>query len=156
MALHRLPDNLVIVICDARKALFIQNTGSPIRPSLEVLEHLKSAEQDEGAKASDRAGRRFDGGASSARFRARSAMEQPDPLQRASAEFAAEIDRRLNERCRMDGIQNILFAAPPAFLGTLRDELSEEVAALIVAEIPKRLTDADLDEVAGALVKFDS
>lgn len=151
--LDRLPKELLIMICDSRKALLLRNSGSAINPSLEVLDRVKVPEDDSAAAMPDRPGRRYDGGAMGASFQSRSAMEEPDLARQASEAFADQIIAHLTKVHRRKPIVEMLIAAPPAFLGVLRDRMPGPLAALVTAEIPKHLTDVRIDEIAGSLVE---
>lgn len=150
--LQRLPKDLLIVITDARRALLLQNTGSEIHPSLEVLDRIEAEVEPGEHEDSDRSGRRYDGGGTVARFRGRSAMEQPDPQKLKAAAFADQLTNHLVRLEREGKVRQILLAAPPAFLGALRDAMPPELTRLVVAQIPKHLTEASIDDIKGALV----
>jgi len=151
--LDRLPKEMLIVICDSRKALLLRNSGSAIKPSLEVLDRVNLPEDDRATDMSDRPGRRYDGGANGAPYRSRSAMEEPDLAREAAEAFADQITAHLTQVHRRKPIDEMLIAAPPAFLGVLRDRMPGPLAALVTAEIPKHLTDVRIDEIAGSLVE---
>ena len=153
--MHRLPEKLLILVCDSRKALFLRNVGSPIQPKLEVLQHQETDGFPQDAEASDRAGRRFDGDPAGGSFQSRSAMEQDDLGHRQATSFAGQIDTRLQELIREHEIDQIAIAAPPSFLGVLREEFSTEVARIVTSETPKRLTDVHVDEIAAAFLDYD-
>ena len=101
----------------------------------------------------DRPGRRFDGGSANAHYHQRSAMEGPDLDKQHAAEFAAMFADRLSHRHRSEGVRHLVIAAPPEFLGLLRDKLSDEIAEIVLAEVPKRLTDATPEEIGQRLVE---
>ena len=149
--LNRLPEDSLIVVCDSRKALFLTNTGTPIHPSLRTEDHIEAPAT--ATEDSDRPGRRFDGGKADAGFHARSAMEAPDLEKEHAAEFAAMLGERLSNDHRGGAFQHLVIAAPPEFLGMLRDEMTSEVADTVLAEIPKRLTDVPVGKIAGKLVE---
>lgn len=148
--LNRIPEDSLVVVCDSRKALFLTNTGTPIRPSLRTEDHMEAPAS--AAEDSDRPGRRFDGGRTDAGFHARSAMEAPDLDREHAAEFAALLAGRLAKDHRDGAFRHLVVAAPPEFLGLLRDEMAAEVAGTVLAEIPKRLTDVPVGKIAGKLV----
>lgn len=151
--LGRLPKEMLVVICDSRKALLLRNAGSEIKPALEVVEHLENAEDDRGVRMSDRPGRRYDAGGGGAAFHPRSAMEEPDLSREIAASFAEQLVDHLSRRHRENAMEEVLIAAPPAFLGILRDSMPEHLAALVTAEVPKHLTEARVDEIASSLVE---
>ena len=150
-ALNRIPEDSLILICDSRKALFLANTGTPVHPSLRTLEHVEAP--NTAAENADRPGRRYDGGATNAGFHARSAMEATDPKKERAAEFAAILSDRLAGDHRDGSFAHLIIAAPPEFLGMLRDALSPEVSRTVVAEIPKRLIDTPVADIAAKLIQ---
>lgn len=150
-ALNRIPEDSLVLVCDSRKALFLTNTGTPIHPALTTLEHLEAPET--AAEDSDRPGRRFDGGPANAGFHARSAMEAADFEKQNAAEFASVVGEKLADSHRGGAFRHLVIAAPPEFLGLLRDELTPEVAGAVLAEIPKRLTDTPVGGIAEKLVE---
>ena len=152
--MNRLPENLLILVCDSRKALFLRNVGSPIKPQLEILFHDEADDAPTDAEDSGAAGRRFDGGAAGGSFHSRSAMEQRDLQEQHAMAFAGQIDKHLQDLNARTPIDEIAVAAPPAFLGVLRGELSSEVSRKITSQTPKRLTDRHVDEIAAAFVDF--
>ena len=149
--LTRIPDDSLILVCDSRKALFLRNAGTPIHPKLEVLEHMDAPRPDPNEEP-EHPGKRYDGGASTAGFHPRSAMETTDVEKLRAKEFAEGIAESLTSRQRGDGIKHLIVAAPPEFLGLLRDEIGDGMADRIMAEIPKRLVDSPVDKIAEALV----
>ena len=149
--LDRLPPEMLILICDSRKALLLRNSGSAIRPKLDVLDHLEDG--GEANEMSDRPGRRYDGGAGSAPFRPKSAMEMPDLARQSAIAFAEKLIDHLERLQKSEPVDEMLIAAPPAFLGILRERMPPGLAQLVTAEVPKHLTEARVDEIADALVE---
>ncbi len=152
-ALNKVPKDLLILVCDARKALFMTNAGSPARPELAIKEHFEAAGGAERTTGNDRRGKRYDGGGTGGSFRARSAMEASDSDHERAAEFASEIVEKATDFRRKNSVGQILVVAPPAFLGVLRAKVSGEMESLIVSEIPKQLTDLPVAEIQEALVE---
>lgn len=151
--IHQIPKNLLILVCDARKAILLRNSNSALRPALEVIERVDAEPSPRSLQESNRAGRRFDANSASASFQSRSAMDQTDPKRRSAEEFSQTVIQRL-ERIHEGGLQyKLLIAAPPAFLGLLRDRMPAAISDLIIAEVPKHLTEARLDEISTSLAK---
>lgn len=150
--LNRIPEGSLIVVCDSRQARFLTNAGSPIHPKLQMTSQIEAPAPDEDEEP-DRPGRRFDGGSANADYHQRSAMEGPDLDKQHAAEFAAMIADRLSHRHRSEGFRHLVIAAPPEFLGLLRDKMSDEIAEIVLAEVPKRLTDATPEEIGQRLVE---
>lgn len=152
-ALNKVPNDLLILVCDARKALLMTNAGSPARPQLHIEEHIEAPEGAERVAGNDRRGKRYDGGGTGGSFRARSSMETSDTDHERAAEFASEIVEKVTAFRREKPIGQILLVAPPAFLGVLRAKVTDEIESLIVSEIPKHFTDLPVAEIQKSLVE---
>lgn len=150
--LTRVPKDLVILVCDSRKALILKNDGSEIRPKLEITEHFEPDGAPSGIQDSDRSGRRADGGSANASYQARSAMEAADPGKAQAAAFAAQIVERLVKHHSKVGIGQLVLVAPPTFLGFLRDKMSDELRQLITSEVSKHLTEMPVEDIEKILV----
>ena len=149
--LNRIPEDSLVLVCDRRKALFLRNTGTPIHPKLEIVEHMDAPKPDPNDEP-PHPGKRFDGGAPGAGFHSRSAMEAADPEKLQAMEFAEAVIESLTSRQRGDKFKHLIVAAPPDFLGMLRDGMGDAIADLVMAEIPKRLTGLHTEDIAGAIV----
>lgn len=149
--LNRIPDDSLVLVCDSRKALFLRNAGTSIHPQMEVLEHMDAPRPDPNDEP-EHPGKRYDGGSSAAGFHPRSAMETTDVEKLRAKEFAEAIAESLTSRQRGDGFKHLIIAAPPEFLGLLRDEISDGLADLVMAEIPKRLTGSPVEKIATSLI----
>ena len=151
--LNRIPKDLLIVVCDSHKALFLANAGGEVQPELRIVDHIEAAHAAH-APDSDHAGRRYDGGRSGAGFHTRSAMHTADPDEENAADFAREIDRWIATRQGKDGFATVLVTAPPSFLGTFRSAASSEVRTLVKLEYPKHLTELPVEGIQAALFHF--
>lgn len=151
--MNRLPDDLLILVCDSRKALFLKNKGTPIRPNLEILQHDENEGYAEEERDASHAGRRSGGGGIGATQGTRHAMEQVDLDKRHAEAYARRLEALLRTLYPTHHFKEIAVAAPPAFLGILRNQWGKEVANQITSEVPKRLTDLTPDEIAAALIE---
>lgn len=98
--------------------------------------------------ASDRPGRSYEsvGGA-------RHSIEREDgPHERAAAQFARRVARRLDEARRKDEFDDLVIVAGPPFLALLRKELPRLTRARVVHEIPKDLVHGPADVLRTHLV----
>lgn len=152
--MNRLPDNLLLLVCDTRKALFLKNIGTPIHPKLEVLQHDETEGHTEDERDSSHAGRRSGGEGAGTFPGARSAMEQEDLDKRHAVAYARHLEALLQTLNLKHDFKELAVVAPPAFLGVLRNQWSKEIAHQITFELPKRLTDLTPDEIAAALIEF--
>ena len=69
----RIPQDVTIVVCDVKKALFLRNAGPATAPDLQVDETIQNDLDEEEAGLSGPPGRRFDGGAAAMSDTSRSA-----------------------------------------------------------------------------------
>ncbi len=151
--IHRFPDHLLILVCDSRKAILLRNSGSVLRPTLELMERVSSERETGNPDGTDRAGRRFDGHRTGASFQSKSALAQTDLKRKSAEEFSDSIVLRLEKVLESEPRYQLLIAAPPEFLGVLRDRMPAALQGSVVAEVPKHLTEARLDEIASSLAK---
>lgn len=71
----------------------------------------------------------------------RHAMEPPhDPHREAKRAFAVKLGKVLSERLSQKEYDRLIIVAPPASLGDLRATLSDDVQAVVSAELDKDLT----------------
>jgi len=131
-----------VLIADGKKALFLRNDLDEITPDLNVV-RLESQELPLNRDlAADRQGRRPDVGAGQ-----RSEMEETDWQSLAKERFADEMADILYKYAHKGAYERIVLVAPARVLGELRQKLHKEVAARVVAELPKDLTNHPLDKV---------
>lgn len=82
----------------------------------------------------------------------KSAMEpNTSPHQVELHRFAVEVVRALEQGRLAGAFERLIVAAPPQFLGLLRDGMTAPLRAMLLADLPKRLTDIPDDDVADRL-----
>lgn len=135
MSKVRIPHGALVFIGDGRKALFLRNTGNPNALKLETERVFEQDNPPTDQQGTDRPGRAFQSVGS-----ARSAMEQTDWHDIEEKKFAQEIAERLGRMVRDGKVDKLIIAAPPRTLGELRQALSEQVKARVIAEIDKDFT----------------
>jgi len=150
--LSKIPKDLVILVCDSRKALILKNAGSPMQPELEITEHFEPADDLIGNIDSDRPGRRPDAGHSQTGNRVRSAMHTTDTGKVQADAFAAQIVDHLVKQHHAKPIGQLALVAPPTFLGTLRDKMSNELRQLTTVELDKHLTELPVTDIQSSLM----
>ena len=151
--LNKVPNDAVILVCDARKALLISNAGSPVHPRLQIDTHFEAEENTYADAGGERSGRRYDGGGTGAAFRARSAMEASDPDAESAAQFASQVLAELTSYKEKKRISQVLVVAPPPFLGLLRTKFSSQLKSTIMGEVPKNLTDMPIEGIQKTLIE---
>lgn len=135
MSKVRIPHDAVLFIGDGRKALFLRNAGHPFALKLQTERVMEQDNPATAAQGSDEPGRAFQSVGT-----ARSAMEQTDWHDLEEKRFAHEVAARLDRMARDGRITQLVIAAPPRTLGELRQAMSDEVRAKVVAEIDKDFT----------------
>ena len=143
-----IPRNATILVCDAKKALFLTNQGDADLPDIRVVEVVEAEPNPPTAEqGTDRPGRYVDqpGGTH------RSAFGQTDWHQQAEAAFAARLANLLDERHRAEE-RPLIIAAPPRMLGDLRRHLSPAIAKSVIAELDEDLVPMPLDAIERKLV----
>ncbi|NDR58725.1 host attachment family protein [Aliiruegeria sabulilitoris] len=152
-SLQRLPKSATILVCDARKALFLQNHGTAIHPSLKLRKTMETeATGDERDLKGNPPGRRPDSHGGASPRGPKSAMEQPDFARLDEEAFATRIVEECARQFEADGSDALVVAAPSRMLGALRDAMAPKLRDRLLAEIPKTLTGHPIDEIADHLV----
>jgi len=137
----RIPPKAWILVCDARKALFLHNAGDAAFPNLRLERAIQAPANPLTAKqGADRPGRIQNA------FGPTSAAEATDWHEMAEAQFAREtVDAfRTLYRSRPHGV---VLVAPPQMLAALRESLDDGVDATVIAEIDKDLTKHPIQEI---------
>ena len=124
-----------VLTADASRArLFATKSSNSALEELESFAHAESRLHDRDL-TSDLPGRAFDSHGSG-----RHAMEQRvDPKDEQAIRFAAKLTAYLEDGRVKHRYDRLYVAAPPAFLGVLRDHYGQ-IAPLVAGEIDKHLT----------------
>jgi protein required for attachment to host cells len=143
----RLKHGAWIVIADGEKALFLQNKGDGLYPDLEVIREFEEENPPTREQGSDRPGRFNDGPSPH-----KSAVADTDWHRVAKERFADEIAAKLYKAAHRGDFDQIVLVAPPLVLGEMRKKLHKEVADMVVAEVPKTLTNHPMLEIERILL----
>lgn len=139
-----------VLVADAGRARILATKAGahPLR-ELESLDH--AAARLKGSDiAADRGGRTFDRGG-----HGRHVMEPTTTPQEAAVEaWARYLATRLKAGFDQGAYDQLVLAAPPAFLGRLREVLNGGAAKVVVHSLDKDLTQHSLDEIRRALPEF--
>ena len=138
----RLKHGAWIVIADGEKALFLQNKGDGLYPDLAVIREIEEENPPTRDQGSDRPGRFNDGPSPH-----KSAVADTDWHRVAKERFADEIAAKLYKAAHRGDFDQIVLVAPPLVLGEMRKKLHKEVADMVVAEVPKTLTNHPMPEI---------
>jgi protein required for attachment to host cells len=137
-----------VVLADGRKALFVQNIGTPLEPRLSVRDVIEAppnpSTSEQGA---DRPGRSHDSTSPG-----RSAMEQTDWHDQAETRFAKTVVEAMTQL--VDAKGDIILVAAPRALADIRAALPDAVRGRLVNEVNKDLTNHPLPEIEKILAKL--
>jgi protein required for attachment to host cells len=132
-----------VVVADSARARFF-TTEKPLGPirEIETLTHPESRLHARDL-VSDAPGRAFDRAGDG-----RHAMEPPTHPHRAEAlVFARQVAERIESARLAHDFDHLIIAAPPAFLGLLREHLSSDSRRQLVHEIHKNLAQLKVEEL---------
>lgn len=138
----RIPHDAWVVVCDARKAMFLRNEGGTASPRLKVEQVAEApANPPNAEQGTDRPGRLQNAVAPT------SATGATDWHDLAEAQFARETIRTLEALHRAGRPGGVVLVAPPRMLAALRQGLNGQLRSAIVAEIDKDLTKHPVHEI---------
>lgn len=135
-----------VLIADGEKALFLENVGDTRDMNLKVLRKTSQENPSTTEQGTDRPGRMGDGPSGH-----RSAVQDTDWHALGKRTFARDLAQMLYQRAHQDRFGRLVVVAAPEVLGALRAELHPEVRTRVVAELPKTLTSAPIDEIESVL-----
>lgn len=125
-----------ILIADGARARVVAHAG--VGKGLSEVNGLEFSQEPLKAQdiMADKQGRSFSSGG-----HGRAAMEIPtDPVEKREADFVSGLARMLDEKLKEKAFDRLIIAAAPQALGTLRKSISAPVKKMVMAEIPKDLT----------------
>ncbi len=142
----QLRHNILVVVADGRKALFLRNQGDGVHPNL-VVDHAEDrvnpADRDQKTDAPGSTGASVGS--------ARSSMDEVDFHRLEEDRFAADIGAMLKSRALSNDFESLIIVAPPHTLGELRKHYHVEVANRLAGEVPKDLTGHPIVDIEKAL-----
>ena len=138
----RLQRDMWVLVCDGRKALFLQNAGDHAYPKLETREVMEHPVERSSEMSSDAPGRTHSSVGSGS-----SAVDQGDPHDHAEREFLRDVAARLDALVSEKHIHNLIIAAPARALGMLRPMLSQAVQHVVSAEVARDYVKSPLYEI---------
>ena len=127
-----IPSDTLVVVADGGSARLFRNRGDARALSLHQVEMRELMNMDDDGPAGSMPGE--------------STGQQID-----EATFAKQLALALNEGALKHQYQHLVVAADPTTLGRMRPLLHKEVQARLLAELPKTLTNAPLEDVERAL-----
>ena len=133
--------NVLVLIGDGQKALFLRNKGTAHQVKLEVEQIMAQDNPATREQGTDRPGRSV-----SSVGTARSAVEV-DWHHIAKERFAGEIAEALYRHAHDNRFDRLVVIAPAKILGSLRKAFHAEVTDRIVGEISKELTSHPIPQI---------
>ncbi|MEA5445577.1 host attachment protein [Gammaproteobacteria bacterium AB-CW1] len=73
--------------------------------------------------------------------------EHAEAAHQVEKAFANELGKTLGKLTREAGVEKLILAAPPRFLGDLRRSLDKQTASLVTQEINKDISTLSLDQI---------
>ncbi|WP_029041655.1 host attachment family protein [Cucumibacter marinus] len=131
-----------VLVADGQKALILTNEGDERFLNLKVVRELEQENPPTREQGTDRPGRFNDGGGAH-----RSAVAETDWHQLAEERFAKDAADLLYRNVHRGDFKQVVLVAAPEVLGEIRKNLHKEVAAKVVGEIPKTLTNHPIGEI---------
>jgi protein required for attachment to host cells len=141
----------LVVVCDGRKALILENLGDGVHPNLrmrEVLEHDDRLNHEQGSEAPGRVQQSMGS--------ARSAVEPPDWQRDAERHFLEMLARELDAEVTRSPAKRLTVVAAPRALGMLRHAYSPAVRHAISAELDKDWVKMPIYEIEKQLQRAEA
>ncbi len=140
------PHHALVLVADGRKWMLFRNDG----PLDQIILRTESYEERQDRKDSEI---KTDApGIRGQRFGfARPAMEETNFHQQAEDQFAADIAAMLTARVHSGDFDKLIVIADPHTLGRLRTLWPQDIAARIVSEIPKDMTNRPTADIEALL-----
>ncbi|SFH33018.1 Protein required for attachment to host cells [Palleronia marisminoris] len=135
-----------VLIADGEKALVLENQTDHENPYLTVLSKEEQENPPDREQSANRRGRFNDGPSVH-----RSAVEDTDWHQLAKDRFADDLAEMLYKKAHKGAFKDIVLVAAPGVLGELRNKIHKEVEQKVIAEVPKTLTNHNLDDIEKVL-----
>jgi protein required for attachment to host cells len=131
-----------ILVCDARKALILCNTGDQVFPKLVMRETLEHPDPLQHELGTDEPGRVFSG-----KGGRRATIEPRDFQAEAEEAFLKTVAGDISRRVASGEIKKLIVVAPPRAMGMLRHDFSAAVRAVIKAELEKDYVRQPIHEI---------
>ena len=139
----------VVVADSSRARIFKPETPSSPLTELETLTHPESRLHDQ-ELTSDLPGKH----ANDTGIGAHGFEDKTEPKKQEAINFAHELARELEKAYTDHEFRQLILVAAPAFLGLLRETLSEPVRAVVRLEIDKDLTKESAEDIRAHLPKY--
>jgi protein required for attachment to host cells len=131
-----------VLVCDGAKALVLENVGDEKFPDLKTREVYEQEDPKTREQGTDAPGRSIN--SIDAR---RSAKEQTDWHDQAEHRFLAGLADHLDAAVNSGQAKSLIVVAPPRALGVLRKAYSNNLRAVLRAEIDKDLVGLPVHQI---------
>ena len=131
-----------VLVCDGAKALVLENVGDEKFPDLKTREVYEQEDPKTREQGTDAPGRSIN--SIDAR---RSAMEQTDWHDQAEHRFLTGLADHLDAAVNSGQAKSLIVVAPPRALGVLRKAYSNNLRAVLRAEIDKDLVGLPVHQI---------
>ncbi len=81
-------------------------------------------------------------------------QDETEPKEQEVIDFAKQISKHLDQARNSNKFKQLLIVAAPAFLGTLRNQLTDQTRKLVSIEMDKNLTQHKAEEIRGHLPEY--
>jgi protein required for attachment to host cells len=143
--------SIMVVVADSSCAK-VFTTDSPSSPldEIETMAHPEGRMHEQNM-VSDLPGKDsgLGGGAGGHAY-----QDETDPKQQEVIGFAKRIANYLDDARKANKLDRLLIIAAPAFLGELRNQMSEQTSEFVVFESAKNLTQHSVEDIRNHLPKF--
>jgi protein required for attachment to host cells len=131
-----------VIVCDGKKALVFENTGSRAFPSLVVKEVREQEDPRTSEQGTGAPGRAFQSVGT-----ARSAMEQTDWHEEAEHTFLRTLVHDVEKALTSGKVKGLVVVAPPRALGVIRQAWPQTHRSAIRAEVSHDYVKLPVDEI---------
>ncbi|SDC10832.1 Protein required for attachment to host cells [Sphingomonas sp. YR710] len=142
----RIAHDVLVVVADGRKSLFLRNEGDAEFPHFIVESHRSHEDLPDRDLKSD-----APTVAVSSVGGRRSTVEETDYHQQAEDRFAADSAALLGRKAQDGEFAKLIIVAPPRTLGELRRHYTNEVSSRILVEVDKDLVNHPINRIEEAL-----
>lgn len=142
--------SIMIVVADSSRArVFTTDSSNSPLHEIETMAHPEGRmhEQD---MVSDLPGK----GSGQAGAGSHAYQEIVEPKAHEAMVFAKRVAEYLDARRKTGGLARLFIVAAPAFLGDLRNQMSEETSKLVVFDLAKNLTQHSVEDIRSHLPKY--
>ena len=81
-------------------------------------------------------------------------QDEIEPKEQEVIDFAKQISKHLDQARSSNKFKQLLIVAAPAFLGTLRNQLTDQTRKLVSIEMDKNLTQQKAEDIRGHLPEY--